>query len=281
MIIDTHTHIFSPEIAGKREHYCSVDACFDTLYSNAKAKLSQVEDLIYSMDENHIMTSVILNIGWVNHELCVRNNDYILEAVSRYPGRLIGFCSIQPLELGKAIRELERCFKAGARGVGELRPDIQGFDLGNDELLSPITDTINKNNAFLLVHASEPVGHDYNGKGNVTPEVLYNFIKRHNDMNILLAHFGGGLPFYELMPEVNSVLKKTYYDTAAAPFLYGPGIYKVVNQVCGRGKLLFGSDWPLLDQSRVFRHIDSAGLNNTERDNILSKNAARLFGIDI
>jgi uncharacterized protein len=80
---------------------------------------------------------------------------------------------------------------------------------------------------------------------------------------------------------VNTALKNTYYDTAAAPFLYSPGIYHVINKICGNRKLLFGSDWPLLDQSRVLKHLESGGLNVEDRANIMFNNAARLFNLDI
>jgi uncharacterized protein len=280
MIIDSHTHIFSPEISARREYYCSRDACFSALYFDSKAKISHAADLIRSMDEACIDKSVIQNIGWVNQDMCERNNDYIIESVLKYPDRLIGFCSVQPLEQDNAISELERCFKAGLRGVGELRPDVQGYDLSNKELLSPLIDIIIKNNAVMSIHASEPVGHAYNGKGETGPGVLYSFIQQHTGLNVILAHFGGGLPFYQLMPEVNTALENTYYDTAAAPFLYKPDIYPVVNRICGSGRLLFGSDWPLLDQSRAIKHLDAGGLNDADRANILFNNAARLFKLD-
>lgn len=277
MIIDVHCHIFSPVIKENREHYCSTDACFNLLYSHPKAKLCSVEDLIRSMDENEIEVSAILNIGWVKHDNCLRNNDYILESISRYPGRLIGFCAIQPVEREKALEELQRCFKAGIKGVGELRPDLQGYDINDDQLLSPIIEIIDRNNACLSLHASEPVGHIYNGKGDMVPGILYEFIRKHQRTNIILAHFGGGLPFYELMPEVKSILTNTYYDTAAAPFLYHPDIYIALKNICGEGKILFGSDWPLLEQSRVVKHITSAGLSKEYSDKIFANNAHRLF----
>ncbi|HUV57072.1 MAG TPA: amidohydrolase, partial [Dehalococcoidales bacterium] len=91
MIIDFHTHVFPPQIKKKRNKYIDSDPCFAILYSNPKARLATADELIASMDEVGVDISVIVNIGWITHELCVETNDYILESVARYPNRLIGF----------------------------------------------------------------------------------------------------------------------------------------------------------------------------------------------
>lgn len=116
MIIDFHTHIFSPRIKKRRSQYTSRDLCFATLYSNPKAKLITAEELIASMDKNGIDISVILNIGWTINDLCIENNDYILESIGRYPKRLVGFCTAQPNSGETAIAEIERCAKGGIEG---------------------------------------------------------------------------------------------------------------------------------------------------------------------
>jgi predicted TIM-barrel fold metal-dependent hydrolase len=277
MIIDAHTHVFSPLAIEKREEYCSTDACFGSLYSNPAARINLAEDLIRSMDENGIAKSVIQNIGWVSHDACLRSNDYILESVSKYAGRLTGFCAVQPLAQEEALNEIVRCGKGGAKGIGELRPDIQGFDLYDTILMKPLMAEIARQGMMVSLHASEPVGHIYAGKGNVTPRILCDFISSFREITIILAHFGGGLLFYELMPEVKDVLAHTYYDTAAAPFLYKPDIYKVAIGIVGPEKMLFGSDWPLLGPQRVIEHIKAAGLNQAELNSILGENAQRLF----
>lgn len=277
MFVDVHTHVFSQRIIEKREGYCSSDACFGLLYSNPAARIGSAEDLIRSMDENGIAKSIIQNIGWVSNDACRISNDYILESVSKYAGRLIGFCAVQPLEPEEALNEIIRCGKAGARGIGELRPDIQGFDLDDTILMKPLMAEIAHQGMVVSLHASEPVGHKYAGKGNVTPDILFDFISGFREITIILAHMGGGLLFYELMPEVKEVLANTYYDTAAAPFLYKPDIYKVAIQIDGPGKILFGSDWPLLAPQRVIEHIKASGLNESELNSILGGNAWRLF----
>jgi len=279
VIIDSHTHIFSPEVIQNREKYCTSDSCFGLLYSQEKSRMGTAEDLISIMDQRRVSRSLVLNIGWDSHEMCVRTNDYILEAAARYPERLTALCSIQPRAGERALKEIERCHKAGARGFGELRPDVQGFDLLDTSVMSAVVELIIKLDMVLSVHASEPVGHEYAGKGKTTPDILYPFICLYPGLKILLGHFGGGLAFYELMPEVARNLQNVYYDTAAAPFLYSPQIYKMLIAVgCGH-KILFGSDWPLLDPARIIDHIKALPPESGDLEDILYANAGKFLGI--
>ncbi len=279
MIIDFHTHVFPPQIKKNRNKYIDSDPCFAILYSRKDAKLATADELIASMDEAGIDISVIVNIGWTTHELCVETNDYILESVARYPHRLIGFCSVQPNSYESAIAEVERCAQGGIKGVGEMRPDMQLFDLSDKEVMEPLIKVVKKYELVLLTHASEPVGHEYPGKGSVTPDMLYPFITSFPDLTIVCAHWGGGLPFYALMPEVKQAMSNVFFDTAASPFLYSPQVYNQVIQLVGADKILFGSDYPLLAQSRLLNEIKSLDLPEPAKNLILSGNAQRLLGI--
>ena len=279
MIIDFHTHIFSPQTTVNRDEYIDNDPCFAILYANKDARLATADELIASMDEAGIDISVITNIGWTTHEMCVETNDYILESIARYPDRLVGFATVQPQSGEAAIAEVERCAKGGIKGIGEIRPDTQLFDLMDEVIMAPFIEVIRQHNLILLTHASEPVGHIYPGKGNITPDVLYPFITRFPDLTIVLAHWGGGLPFYALMPEVKKALENVYFDTAASPFLYQPQIYNHVIQLVGADKILFGSDYPLLAPSRLINEVRSLDLPEETTELILSGNAQKLLGI--
>jgi predicted TIM-barrel fold metal-dependent hydrolase len=279
VIIDFHTHIFPPELRENREQYLGRDPCFDHLYSDPKAKLATAEDLIASMDREGIDLSIVLNIGWTSHQMCVETNDYIMEAVSRYPKRLVGFCALQPKAGEAAIAELERCARGGMRGIGEMRPDIQGFDLGDEAAVRTMVEAAAEHQFILLTHASEPVGHLYSGKGNITPDILYRFICQFPQIPIVLAHWGGGLPFYALMPEVGRALENVFFDTAATPFLYRPEIFTHVGQIVGFDKILFGTDYPLLSPGRIMKQLRSVGLGEEAEGLILGGNAERLLGL--
>jgi len=278
MIIDCHTHVFPPEIKKDRSKYIKLDPCFSLLYSDPKAKIATADELIASMDEAGISVSVITNIGWTTHELCVETNNYIIDSVARYPKRLIGFCAVQP-QSKSAAKEIERCARAGMKGVGEMRPDIQFLDLSDELTMTPLVEALRRFKLILLTHASEPVGHKYPGKGNITPQVLYPFITKFPDLTIVCAHWGGGLPFYALMPEVKKAMANVYFDTAASPFLYTADIYKQVIQLVGARKILFGSDYPLLPPGRLIKEITTLRLPKEAESLILSGNARRLLGI--
>ena len=280
MIIDFHTHVFPSWIKKNRSQYVDSDPAFALLYADKKAKIATTDDLIESMDRDGVDVSVIVNYGWTTHELCVETNDYILDSVARYPRRLIGFCSVQLLLLDAALAEIERCAAAGIRGVGEMRPDMMLLDFTRKEEMQPFAEVLRKHGLLLMVHASEPVGHLYPGKGIVTPDILYPFISNFPDLTVVCAHWGGGLPFYALMPEVKQALENVYFDTAASPFLYTAQIYSQVSQLVGAEKILFGSDYPLIPPSRFLEEIAATDLSEEGKELILYGNAQRLLGIE-
>lgn len=279
MIIDFHTHVVPPGIKERRDKYLGRDACFSLLYAEPKAKLITAEELITAMDKYEIDRSVILNLGWTSHELCVETNDYILEAIARYPERLIGFCAIQPLAGDKAVKELKRCAQNGTKGIGEMRPDVQGFDLKDNKVMKSVIEAAIEHDLIFLTHASEPVGHQYFGKGTITPGFIYPLILSFPDLKLVCAHWGGGLPFYALMPEVEKALRNVYFDTAATPFLYRPHIFNHIADIVGSDKILFGSDYPLLSPRRIIHQIESAKMSRENRDNILGGNAQKLLSL--
>jgi predicted TIM-barrel fold metal-dependent hydrolase len=275
MIIDFHTHIFPPEIIHNRERYLVSDPLFSQLYSDPRARLASAEDLIGVMDDQAIDLAVVLNIAWSNPELCRQTNDYILESAARYPRRLTGFGMVVLDNPETALPEIERCLRGGIRGIGEIRPDRRLLE--DTTLIKPVIQSILDNKLILLTHSSEPLGHTYAGKGDMTPQVLYPFISAFPGIKLVCAHWGGGLPFYALMPEVKIGLEQVYFDSAASPFLYSPQIYRQTIELAGAGKVLFGSDYPLLKPKRLLAEIDTLGLTEEVKRQILSGNARKLL----
>ena len=279
MIIDFHTHIYPPWLRSRREEYLARDATFGELFASPKARMATAERLIRRMDEDGVDVSVVMGIGWTDIELARAANDYLIEAVGKYPGRLVGMAGVNPSWGADAVREARRCADAGLRGVGELHPDTQGFDLGDLDTMTPLMEVAREHGLIVTTHSSEPVGHEYAGKGRTRPEALWRFIRNFPDVPIVCAHWGGGLPFYGLMPEVRDGLSRAYFDSAATTLLYDARVFEAVASVIGPERILMGSDYPVVRARRVIGQVESSGLPRSAKDMIMGGNAARLLGM--
>jgi predicted TIM-barrel fold metal-dependent hydrolase len=82
-----------------------------------------------------------------------------------------------------------------------------------------------------------------------------------------------------MMPSVARVTQKVYYDTAASPFLYRRDVYRVVHEIIGPDRILFGSDYPLLDPGRHVNEIRESGLDSGPLEKILGENMRSLLGL--
>ena len=278
MIIDFHTHLFPESICSGRECYCESEPAFELLYHSPTSRLVSAPELLAAMDANGVDQSVVFGFPWQSPELFKLHNDYIMEVVQRHPGRLIGFGCFDPSS-GEAPREAERCLAGGLSGIGELAFYRSGIDEEALERLAPVMDMCRDRGRPVLIHTNEPVGHAYPGKTPNTLAQIYRMVMRFPDTTIVLAHWGGGLFFFNLLKkEVKESLRNVYFDTAASPFLYQPPVYRVAIEAIGPDKILFGSDFPLLPPSRYFKEMEEGGVSVQDRALICGLNAARIFG---
>ena len=279
MILDFHTHVLPPDFQRHRQLLLETDATFGTLLADPKARLATVEELVETMETQGIDMAVLHGFGWCDTTIAREANDYIIDGMQRFPEKLVGFCSVNPAWGEIAIEEIERCARQGVRGIGELHPDTQGFDLTNQAIMDPIMRTVQDRGLIVLTHSSEPVGHTYPGKGHTTPEKLYQFVKRFPKFPIVCAHWGGGLPFYALMPEVASATTNVYFDTSASSLLYDPEVYPTAIRLVGADHILFGSDYPLLEPQRLLKQVEETVESPEDQKRILGGNATQLLAL--
>ena len=277
MIVDFHTHIFPEAVRQHREAYFKDEPAFELLYNSPRSKLTGAKEIVSEMDTQGIDCSVVFGFPWKSMKTMRMHNDYVLEAVKRFPTRLIGFGCLDP-EHPEAATEARRCLKEGLCGLGELAFYNTGFTPSIIGQLQPIMALCKEADAPVLIHTNEPVGHVYPGKSPMTLVEIYRLVQAFPANKIVLAHWGGGLFFYQLLKkETKAALKNVYVDTAASPFLYDPNIYRIAADIITPEKILFGSDYPLLPPGRYFDDMHQGGLSPSEIRSISGLNAKQLL----
>jgi uncharacterized protein len=280
MIIDFHTHIFPKDIRENRGKYFPFEPAFKLLYDSPKSKLVGAKEIVAAMDEQGVDRSVVFGFPWKNSDIFKRQNDYIMEVVARFPERLIGLCCFDPFSKA-AAPEARRCLEGGLSGIGEIAFYQSGIDDTALDKLAPLMEICLEKDLPFLIHTNEPVGHVYPGKTPNTLKQIYALVGRFSENKIVLAHWGGGIFFFNLLKkEVNARLKNVFFDTAASPFLYHPEIYRYAVAIAGEDKILFGSDFPLLQPERYFKEIEeTSGLSKAQAESICGRNAATLLNL--
>ncbi len=269
VIIDFHTHIFPPDVRDRRDDYVRRDPTFAEMYANPKAEIATAEGLLASMDKSGVDISVALGFAWKDCEDNVRHNDYLLENADKSNGRIIPFKTINMSNLSTVDDMYD--WYAWVRGVGELRPESQGWDLGEakGELLANVARRLG---LILLFHVTEPGDRSYPGRRGLALDSFRTFAERHPELTVIGAHLGGG--FYASTPSTAT----PYVDTAAQPFFY-PGEQATAELArIPPDRLLFGSDFPLISQARQIAELRAAIPDEARLEAALGGNAEALIG---
>ncbi len=278
-VVDAHVHLFPPDVIACRDDYCARDTWFGVTHATYPIeRFPQAETLLASMDLAGIDMAVVAAWPWSDPGICRLHNDFLAEICAREP-RLAWLGIVNPGQ-PRAVEELERARALGASGIGELNADAQGFAWEDEDRLRELAEMATTLDVPLMAHVSEPVGHPYPGKGTATPPRILGFVEGHPDLRLVAAHWGGGLPFYELMPEVGMALRNVAYDSAASTYLYRHEVFDVVARIVGPDRVLWGSDYPVLGQKRFLRKAAEA-LPEEMVVPVLGGNAARVFGLRV
>ncbi len=273
-VVDAHLHVMPDRVLRDVAQIAAAEPWFAACHVGSK-RLAGERELLTYLDGEEIDRAVVFTWPFADPRLCAEANSFVAQLQRRHPHRVIGCGIVQPAA-PDAAAELERCAGMGLAGIGELNADAQGWDLEGDGILLLAARSASLDLPWTL-HCSEPVGHDYPGKGTVTPERLARFAARVTGLRLVAAHLGGGLPFHARMPEVRELCRRLWFDLAAMPFVYGPSAVRDAVTLVGADRLLLGTDFPLLGVARYRRALDQAGVDGAEMRLIMGENAGSVW----
>lgn len=275
--VDAHTHLFSPSQRDERAEIAERDHTFGEIYGSPEAKMATLAELLAALDAAEIRHAVAAGFAFSNERDIDEQNGYLLEARRCSQGRVTVVATVNPGRAGWE-QQARQALEAGAVGFGELRPHNQGW-----EPLGPagraLCGLARDAGAVLLWHVSEPVGHGYPGKeGGISPVELCRIATEFPQVKMVGAHLGGGLAYYLQMPEVKAAIENVYFDTAAVTLLYDDQSVARLVDLAGPGRVIFGSDYPLLSPRRQLQRL-LGQLPGDVAKQVCGGNAERLFRI--
>jgi len=264
-MMDCHSHLVPPWLRTPGSAAWR-DPWFAVCHASEQPRFASGSDVLAALDEAGLEQAVVFGWPFADPGLLRDVNDYVAAEAAAGAGRLIGFATVNPGR-PEAVAELRRAAEIGLRGLGELNCDGQGFELAWEGGLRRTLLHCAEASWPVLLHASEPVGHAYGGKGTATPDRLWRLLvplqAEARQLRLCLAHLGGGLPFYAHMPEVRRVCQGLWFDTAALPYLYDASALVAVSALIGAERICLGSDFPLLRPRRYLAAL--ATLPEAER----------------
>ena len=276
---DHHMHLASPEL-------CKLVG--ECLPSN-KPPAVYAADAVKALDRAHVSKGVILSCAYLYGlaslhlkpaevaAMTRKENEFTAAQVAQYPGRLVGFLSVDPLA-DAAIDEI-RHWHGSRQLIGlKLHFTASAVDIRNDAERRKVA-------AVIAVAAAEGlpiVIHIGGGKFNGADAELFirDVLPSAGNSWVQIAHAGGGLPrqggnnlavlraFADHIVQNDPATRHVLFDLSyvPAPDDTPKAAAPVLEQMrrIGMEKFLFGSDFNVLTPRQQIRDLDKFGLTNKE-----------------
>ena len=219
----------------------------------------EAEDLIEEMDRLGVETILVSHStvsGWD-----VRwGNDDVLDAMRRYPGRILGYAACWPFNPDAGLDEVKRCIDAGMPGV-KLHPYGTTATYA-EEAFAPIWSYANERALPVLLHTWGGV------------EKLHPLIERYPRAQVLLGHSGAK----EADAYVACARKfpNVWLELACSRAPYRI-VEHFVSEV-GAERVLFGTDAPWMSIQQQLGRVLFADIPDDAKRHILIENAQQLLG---
>lgn len=312
--IDVHSHMITASyMEALKSHGMEMDEGFPIPAWDAEAHLK-------FMDEAGIRTSVLtmpapqpyFEDGAESAAVCRKFNEEAAALKALYPGRFL-FCAALPLpDVERAVQEAAYALDVlGADGV-KLATNSYGQYLGDPEL-EPLMDFLNSREAVIITHPHKPsaVNDDliaavplasYEYLAETTRAILnmvsHDVLVRYPDLKVVVPHCGSFLPgalprFKGLLPvmaaqgmmkdvDVDANISRLYFDLAGAAT---DDAIDALLTVTEPTHILYGSDYPYVAAPALAGARKSLekrlALHGLDPADVMSGNAARLFGADV
>lgn len=220
---------------------------------------SSAESLVRAMDRMGVDKAVATACPACADGLITLGNDMVIDAVRRFPDRLLGYFSVNPLYPREAARELERCREAGLHAIKVHNAQGTRYSHPSYSLVWE----------FAAAHRLPVLAHTW---GTPMAE-LEDAVTRHPGITWILAHGGSVTP--EAYVQALRQHPNVYMDMVYSRCPRGAVEWFVAQGL--EDRLLWGTDIAFLNGPGQLGRILFAKITPVQKEKILGRNARRVF----
>jgi predicted TIM-barrel fold metal-dependent hydrolase len=202
----------------------------------------------------------------------------VADVCARFPDRYHGLAGIDPFRGMEQLRELEHAVtELGFVGAHlyphwmELAPDHRKYYpiyAKCCELGIPIMMQVGHNLVYSRERRLPSVGR---------PICLDTVAIDFPELKLIGIHIG--VPWTDEMISMAWKHENVFIGTDAYAPKHWPASFLHYMNTYGSDKVLFGTDWPVIDPERAVREIDAIGLRPESREKVMRTNAMRVFDL--
>ncbi len=238
-----------------------------------------VENYVQRMDRAGIERSLLVAVR--AGDLNVRGGfelpyARVHEVCQQYPARFSGLAGIDPFRGMQGLRDLEQAVREYGFVGAHLYPHWCGLAPDHAkyypyyakccELDIPIMMQVGHNLVYSRSRRLPSVGRPI-----CLDQVAIDF----PELRLIGIHIG--IPWTEEMISMCWKHENVYTAGDAYAPRYWPAPFVHYANTYGRHKVLFGTDWPVIDPERAVREVDELGLQPESRQLLMRGNALRVF----
>lgn len=244
-----------------------------TRQSAASMRGIGVKEMIAAMDEAGV--DIALLSAWYGPQGAMISNEEVSAQIDAAPARLRGLAGADIRKPGEAAREIRR-WVDGKRFVGvRIVPWLWGLPPNDrryypiyaacEELGVPLCTQIGHTGPLLSSETGRPVPY--------LEDVLLEF----PELTVVGGHLG--FPWVEEVTTLAVKFPNFYVDTSAYAAHRFPRDFVDFMKTAGRGRVMFGTNWPMLAPQFCLKGLDALELGETQRTDFLHDTARTVFGL--
>lgn len=210
------------------------------------------------------------------------SNADVVDAARRHPDVFLPFASIDPAKGQAGVAELRRLIEEdGIRGV-KFHPSLQEF-APNDGSAFGLYQVLAEHRLPAVFHTGQTgIGAGMPGGGGIKlrlsdPMLLDDVCADFPDLRVIMAH--PSVPWQDSSISIATHKPNAFIDLSGwSPKYFAPQLVRAINGLL-RHKVLFASDYPVIDPERWLADFDALQIKDEVRPLVLKENAIRVLGL--